>query len=174
LRNGFHYKKKNPKDEVSGDILLRYEFIEGPSVVRAVSLNYSETISTGAVTLNHSSSISLSSPVSLPNTPNITRTTVTLPTTKTVIQGSKFTVEEFNSIQGLPPLPKDRYQSQHLLESSKKKALVKYDFEFQDVGDLPIKVGEIIEIYAQDGDWYEGKRPDGSRGWFPTSFVTAT
>jgi len=167
----FPLQKRTPKDEVSGDVLLHYEFVEGPTVVRAVSINSPQTNSTGVVTLSHSSSVSISNVVSLPNTVNLTRTTVTLPTSKTVLQGSKFSLEELTTIQGLQTLPKDRYLSQHLLESIKKKALVKFDFELQDVGDLPIKVGEIVDIYTQDGDWCEGKKPDGTRGWFPVSYV---
>jgi hypothetical protein len=30
---------------------------------------------------------------------------------------------------------------------------------------------DVVEVYAEDGEWYEGKRADGTRGWFPISYV---
>jgi len=53
-------------------------------------------------------------------------------------------------------------------KSPKAKAV--YDFNAQEANELPFKIGDIITIVAQKGDWWEGEL-NGKRGLLPSNYV---
>eukprot|EP00029_Vermamoeba_vermiformis_P011272 TRINITY_DN6154_c0_g1_i1.p1 TRINITY_DN6154_c0_g1~~TRINITY_DN6154_c0_g1_i1.p1 ORF type:complete len:212 (+),score=8.44 TRINITY_DN6154_c0_g1_i1:112-747(+) len=79
---------------------------------------------------------------------------------------------EAASLSALHPLPSDRYESQHIHCPLLKKVTAQYDFDAEQIGEISIKAGETMEVFAEEGEWYEGKRTDGQRGWFPITYAS--
>lgn len=50
------------------------------------------------------------------------------------------------------------------------RAKVLFDFNAQDPSELPLKVGQIINVLKQDGDWWEGEL-NGKKGLLPSNYV---
>ena len=46
-----------------------------------------------------------------------------------------------------------------------------YKFESDDAEDLPFDAGEILRVFDDSSDWYEGENQQGKRGYFPKNFV---
>jgi hypothetical protein len=46
-----------------------------------------------------------------------------------------------------------------------------YAFQGQDQSELTFAEGEIISVYAQNGEWWEGEIPGKGRGLFPANYV---
>lgn len=46
-----------------------------------------------------------------------------------------------------------------------------YPFQAESEAELSLKVGDIVQVYAMDGDWWEGELADGRCGLFPANHV---
>jgi hypothetical protein len=50
------------------------------------------------------------------------------------------------------------------------RAKALYDFNSQDTGELGFKVGDIVTVYSQNGEWWEAEM-NGKRGLIPSNYV---
>eukprot|EP00053_Salpingoeca_punica_P003988 m.46438 g.46438 ORF g.46438 m.46438 type:complete len:124 (-) comp12537_c0_seq2:288-659(-) len=46
-----------------------------------------------------------------------------------------------------------------------------FAYTSDDPDDLPFEAGEILRVFDDEGDWYEGENQQGRRGMFPRTYV---
>eukprot|EP00055_Hartaetosiga_balthica_P004986 m.13932 g.13932 ORF g.13932 m.13932 type:complete len:121 (+) comp4224_c0_seq1:232-594(+) len=46
-----------------------------------------------------------------------------------------------------------------------------FKYESDDADDLSFEANEILRVYDDTSDWYEGENQEGKRGYFPSNFV---
>ena len=56
---------------------------------------------------------------------------------------------------------------------AKPRARILYNYDRTEMSEIDIREGEVVELISTDpslNGWYEGKKSDGSQGYFPASY----